>query len=123
MLVKRLKPIPVEAVVRGYLAGSGWAEYQATQSVCGVKLPTGLKNASKLPEPIYTPAAKAEMGEHDENITFEKTVEMIGLDLANRIRDISIEIYKAAREIALKKASSLRTPSSSSAWTKMAPWY
>ncbi len=103
MLVKRLKPIPVEAVVRGYLAGSGWAEYQASQSVCGVKLPAGLQNASKLPEPIYTPAAKAEVGEHDENITFEKTVEMIGLDLATRIRDISIAIYKAAAEIALKK--------------------
>lgn len=103
MLVKRLKPIPVEAVVRGYLAGSGWAEYKTSQSVCGVKLPPGLKNASKLPEPIYTPAAKAEMGEHDENITFEKTVEMIGLDLATRIRDISIAIYKAASEIALKK--------------------
>jgi phosphoribosylaminoimidazole-succinocarboxamide synthase len=103
MLVKRLKPIPVEAVVRGYLAGSGWAEYKAGQSVCGVKLPAGLKNASKLPEPIYTPAAKAEVGEHDENITFEKTVEMIGLDLATRIRDISIAIYKAASEIALTK--------------------
>lgn len=103
MLVKRLKPIPVEAVVRGYLAGSGWKEYQASQSVCGVPLPTGLKNASKLPEPIYTPAAKAEMGEHDENITFEKTVEMIGVDLATRIRDISIAIYKAASEIAAAK--------------------
>jgi phosphoribosylaminoimidazole-succinocarboxamide synthase len=103
MLVKRLKPIPVEAVVRGYLAGSGWAEYQASQSVCGVKLPAGLKNASKLPEPIYTPAAKAEVGEHDENITFEKTVEMIGSELATKIRDISIAIYKAAAEMALKK--------------------
>lgn len=103
MLVKRLKPIPVEAVVRGYLAGSGWAEYQASQSVCGVKLPAGLKNASKLPEPIYTPAAKAAMGEHDENITFERTVEMIGLDLATRIRDISIAIYQAASEFALTK--------------------
>jgi len=103
MLVKRLKPIPVEAVVRGYLAGSGWAEYKASQSVCGVKLPAGLQNASKLPEPIYTPAAKAEMGEHDENITFEKTVQMIGPELAAKIRDISIAIYKAASEIALKK--------------------
>jgi phosphoribosylaminoimidazole-succinocarboxamide synthase len=103
MLVKRLKPIAVEAVVRGYLAGSGWAEYQHNQQVCGVPLPAGLKNASKLPEPIYTPAAKAEMGEHDENITFERTVEMIGLDLATRIRDISIAIYKAAAEIALTK--------------------
>ena len=103
MLVKRLKPIPVEAVVRGYLAGSGWKEYQQTQSVCGVPLPAGLNNASKLPEPIYTPAAKAELGEHDENITFEKTVEMIGADLAGRIRDISIAIYKAASEIAATK--------------------
>jgi phosphoribosylaminoimidazole-succinocarboxamide synthase len=103
MLVKRLKPIPVEAVVRGYLAGSGWKEYQESLSVCGVTLPAGLKNASKLPEPIYTPAAKAEMGEHDENITFEKTVEMIGADLAGRIRDISIALYKAASEIATAK--------------------
>jgi phosphoribosylaminoimidazole-succinocarboxamide synthase len=77
MLVKRLKPIPVEAVVRGYLAGSGWKEYQDNQAVCGVKLPPDLKNASRLPEPIYTPAAKAAVGEHDENITFEQTVAMI----------------------------------------------
>ena len=103
MLVQRLKPIPVEAVVRGYLAGSGWKEYQESRSVCGVKLPDGLKNASQLPEPIYTPAAKAEMGEHDENITFEKTVEMIGAELAGQIRDISIALYKAAAAIALKK--------------------
>jgi phosphoribosylaminoimidazole-succinocarboxamide synthase len=103
MLVKRLKPLPVEAVVRGYLAGSGWKEYQENSAVCGVKLPPGLKNASKLTEPIYTPAAKAAVGDHDENITFEKTVEMIGLDLANRIRDISIRLYKAACEIAIQK--------------------
>ena len=103
MLVKRLQPIPVEAVVRGYLAGSGWQEYQASRSVCGVPLPEGLNNASKLPAPIYTPAAKAAVGEHDENITFERTVEMIGLDLATRIRDISIRLYSAAAEIALTK--------------------
>ncbi len=103
MLVQRLKPIPVEAVVRGYLAGSGWKEYQDSRSVCGVPLPEGLQNASRLPEPIYTPAAKAEMGEHDENITFEKTVEMIGAELAGQIRDISIALYKAAAAIALKK--------------------
>jgi phosphoribosylaminoimidazole-succinocarboxamide synthase len=103
MLVKRLQPIPVEAVVRGYLAGSGWKEYQESRAVCGVALPEGLQNASKLPEPIYTPAAKAAAGEHDENITFDRTVEMIGLDLATRIRDISIAIYKAASEIAAKK--------------------
>ena len=103
MLVKRLKPIPVEAVVRGYLAGSGWKEYQASRSVCGVPLPEGLNNASKLPQPIYTPAAKAAVGEHDENITFERTVEMIGPDLAARIRDISIQLYEAAARIALQK--------------------
>jgi phosphoribosylaminoimidazole-succinocarboxamide synthase len=103
MLVKRLKPLPVEAVVRGYLAGSGWKEYQENSAVCGVPLPAGLKNASKLPEPIYTPAAKAAVGDHDENITFEKTVEMIGLELATQIRDLSIRIYKAAAEIALAK--------------------
>jgi len=100
MLVKRLKPILVEAVVRGYLAGSGWKEYQENGAVCGVKLPAGLKNASKLPEPIYTPAAKAEMGDHDENITFQKTVKMIGVDLATRIRDTSIALYKAAADFA-----------------------
>ena len=103
MLVKRLKPLPVEAVVRGYLAGSGWKEYQENQAVCGVKLPAGLKNASKLPQPIYTPAAKAAVGDHDENITFEQTAEMIGLDLATRIRDVSIRLYVAASEFALTK--------------------
>ena len=103
MLVKRLKPLPVEAVVRGYLAGSGWKEYQHNGAVCGVKLPAGLKNASKLPEPIYTPAAKAAAGDHDENITFEKTVEMMGLDLATRIRDISLQLYQAACDIAIQK--------------------
>ena len=103
MLVKRLKPIMVEAVVRGYLAGSGWKEYQESQSVCGVPLPAGLKNASKLPEPIFTPAAKAAAGEHDENISFEKVVELIGPDLAARIRDISLQLYKEAAKIALAK--------------------
>jgi len=103
MLVKRLKPIPVEAVVRGYLAGSGWKEYQDHQAVCCVPLPAGLKNASRLPEPIYTPAAKAAVGEHDENISFEQTVAMIGIDLATRIRDISLQLYKAARDIAAAK--------------------
>ncbi len=103
MLVKRLKPLPVEAVVRGYLAGSGWKEYQESSAVCGVQLPAGLKNASKLPTPIYTPAAKAAVGDHDENITFEQTVTMIGLDLATRVRDISIRLYLEACKIAAKK--------------------
>ena len=103
MLVKRLKPIPVEAVVRGYLAGSGWKEYQEGQAVCGVPLPAGLRNASKLPAPIFTPAAKAEAGEHDENISYEQVVAIVGPDLASQIRDISIKIYQAACEIAARK--------------------
>ncbi|MDR7335466.1 phosphoribosylaminoimidazolesuccinocarboxamide synthase [Roseateles asaccharophilus] len=103
MLVKRLKPLPIEAVVRGYLAGSGWAEYQKTQSVCGVPLPAGLRNADKLPAPIFTPATKAEMGDHDENISFEKAADIIGADLAARVRDISIQLYQRAADFALTK--------------------
>ncbi len=103
MLVKRLKPVPIEAVVRGYLAGSGWKEYQENQAVCGVKLPSGLVNSAKLAEPIYTPAAKAEAGEHDENITYERTVEIVGPELAAQIRDLSIAIYKKAAALALEK--------------------
>jgi phosphoribosylaminoimidazole-succinocarboxamide synthase len=103
MLVKRLKPVMIEAVVRGYLAGSGWAEYQISQSVCGVPLPAGLKNASKLPEPIFTPAAKAAAGEHDENISFEAAAVMIGEALATKIRAISIALYQAAADFALTK--------------------
>ena len=101
MLVRRLRPLPVEAVVRGYLAGSGWKEYQTTGAVCGVMLPPGLQNASRLPAPIFTPATKAEMGEHDENIDFAKTSDMIGADLATRVRDISIRLYREAAEYAL----------------------
>src|SRR6218665_488396 len=103
MLVKRLKPIPVEAVVRGYLAGSGWKEYQEGQAVCGVPLPAGLKNASQLPEPIFTPAAKAAAGEHDENINYQQVVDVVGADLAAQIRDISIAIYRTAAEFAAAK--------------------
>lgn len=103
MLVKRLKPVLIEAVVRGYLAGSGWKEYQQTQSVCGVPLPAGLTNAARLPQPIYTPAAKAEVGEHDENITYERTVEMVGEELAAKIRDTALRLYTEAAAIALEK--------------------
>ncbi len=102
MLVQRLRPIMVEAVVRGYLAGSGWKEYQDSRSVCGVPLPAGLKNASQLPEPIFTPAAKAASG-HDENISFDKVVAMIGPELAEKIRAISIAIYQEAADFALTK--------------------
>nr|WP_311529210.1 phosphoribosylaminoimidazolesuccinocarboxamide synthase [uncultured Ralstonia sp.] len=100
IVVKRLKPILVEAVVRGYLAGSGWKDYQATGAVCGVHLAPGLQNAQKLPEPIFTPAAKAEMGEHDENISFDEVVRRIGPDLAAQIRDVSIRLYKEASDFA-----------------------
>ena len=93
MIVKRLNPLPIEAVVRGYLIGSGWKDYQATGSVCGIQLEDGLQMAQKLPEPIYTPATKAEVGEHDENISYEKTVDLIGEELANRVRQIAIDIY------------------------------
>ena len=103
MLVKRLRPLPVEAVVRGYLAGSGWKEYQQSQSVCGVALPPGLKNASKLPEPIFTPATKAEMGDHDENIDLARMSEIIGLKMATKVREISIRLYKTAAALALAK--------------------
>jgi len=103
MLVKRLKGLPIEAVVRGYLAGSGWAEYQQTQSVCGVALPPGLKNASKLPQPIFTPATKADLGEHDENISFERMCGIVGAELAAKVRDTAIRLYSVAAEIALKK--------------------
>jgi phosphoribosylaminoimidazole-succinocarboxamide synthase len=103
MLVKRLRPVPVEAVVRGYLAGSGWKEYQQNQQVCGVALPPGLKNASKLTEPIFTPATKAEMGDHDENIGFERMSEIVGAALAEKIRAVSIRLYSEAATMALAK--------------------
>jgi phosphoribosylaminoimidazole-succinocarboxamide synthase len=103
MLVKRLAPLPVEAVVRGYLAGSGWKEYQANGSVCGVALPPGLKNASRLPKPIFTPATKAAMGAHDENIDFARMKVIVGADTAARVRDVSIALYRAAAEHALAR--------------------
>ena len=100
VVAKRLKPILVEAVVRGYLAGSGWKDYKESGKVCGIALPAGLANAQKLPEPIFTPAAKAEVGNHDENISFEKVVELIGKKLANQIRAVSIRLYKEASDYA-----------------------
>ena len=99
-VVKALSMFPVECVVRGYLAGSGWVEYQQTQSVCGIRLPAGLNNGDRLPEPIYTPAWKAPMGEHDENITFERTVELVGAEVAEELRARSLQIFALASEIA-----------------------
>ena len=100
VVAKRLEPIMVEAVVRGYLIGSGWNDYQASGSVCGIQLPTGLRQADKLPEPIFTPAAKAELGEHDENISYDDMERRIGTELSATIRDISIKLYQAASDFA-----------------------
>ncbi len=103
VVVKRLKPVMVEAVVRGYLIGSGWKDYQDTGSVCGIKLAEGLIQAQKLPAPIFTPAAKAELGEHDENVSFEHVVREVGTELAEQIREISLRIYQVASEYAAQR--------------------
>lgn len=100
VVAKRLKPILVEAVVRGYLIGSGWSDYKKTGAICGVQLPAGLQQAAKLAEPIFTPAAKAELGEHDENISFAEMEARIGKELAQKIRDVSIKLYKTAADYA-----------------------
>ena len=97
MIVKKTQPLPVECVVRGYLAGSGWKEYQQSQSVCGIKLPANLKQASQLPEPIFTPATKAETG-HDENIDMKRCVKILGEEIADRVKTLSLEIYSRGRE-------------------------
>jgi phosphoribosylaminoimidazole-succinocarboxamide synthase len=102
MLVKKAKPLPIECVVRGYLAGSGWKEYRQSQSVCGIKLPPGLKESSELPEPLFTPATKAETG-HDENISFEQAAKLTGRDVADRARAASLKIYDFARDYARKR--------------------
>jgi len=103
MWVKKAEPLPVECVVRGYLSGSGLKEYQTREEVCGIRLPEGLVESSKLEEPIFTPATKAEAGAHDENISFEQGVELIGNERADRVKAISISIYQRAREMAEKK--------------------
>ena len=103
MLAKELDMYPVECVVRGYLSGSGWVEYQESQSVCGIALPAGLNDGDRLPEPIYTPAWKAPMGEHDENITFERTIELVGAETAAALRDLSLLIFSRASAIAEAK--------------------
>lgn len=103
MVVKRLKPILIECVARGYIIGGGWKDYQASGCVCGIKLPEGLKQAEKLPEPIFTPAAKAEVGTHDENISFEKVVELYGESIATQLRDLTISLYKKAADFAATK--------------------
>ena len=103
MVVKRMQPLPVEAVVRGYLEGSGWKEYRESGQVCGIALPAGLKRASKLPQPIFTPATKAEAGHHDENISFEQMAGIVGAGRARDIRDTAVRLYQAAADYALER--------------------
>ena len=100
MLVKKAAPLPAECIVRGYLSGSGWKDYKATGAICGIPLPSGLKESDKLPEPIFTPSTKAELGTHDENITFDRMAELCGRELAEQVRDVTLKIYCRARDIA-----------------------
>lgn len=100
VVAKRLKPVAIEAIVRGYLVGTGWKEYQQSGTVCGIQLPAGLQEAQKLPEPIFTPSTKAAVGDHDENISFAQCVEIVGEELARQVRDVSIALYQAAVEYA-----------------------
>lgn len=102
-VVKRLKPLPIEAIVRGYLVGSGWKDYQKTGTVCGIKLPEGLQEAQKLPQPLFTPSTKAAVGEHDENISFEQAVKLLGEDRAREVRDATLALYTQAAEYAASK--------------------
>ena len=103
MVVKKAKPLPIECIVRGYITGSGWAEYKKQGTVCGLKLNDGLVESEKLSEPIFTPSTKAEQGEHDENINFEQCVNIVGSDIANKVKDLSIAIYSKARDYAESK--------------------
>jgi len=103
VIVKRLNALPIEAIVRGYLIGSGWGDYQQNGKVCGIALPSGLQLADKLPEAIYTPSSKANVGEHDENIDFAKTVALVGEDLAQQVKDVSLALYQTAASYALEK--------------------
>ncbi len=103
LVVRKLRPLPVEAIVRGYLIGSGWKDYQRSGGVCGIQLPEGLEQAAKLPEAIYTPSTKADIGDHDENISFEETVKLLGQELAEQVRDVSIRIYTECAAYALEK--------------------
>jgi len=103
LVVKRLEPVKIEAIVRGYLIGSGWKDYQRSSEVCGIPLPAGLRLADQLPEAIYTPSTKAAVGEHDENISFERTIDLLGRELAEKIRDVSLKIYRESAEFARER--------------------
>ena len=103
IVVDKLQPLPIESIVRGYIIGSGWKDYQRTREICGIELPAGLEQAAQLPEPLFTPSTKAEIGDHDENIDFEKTCDLLGRERAEEVREISIEIYRSAADLAIQK--------------------
>ncbi|EEO27088.1 phosphoribosylaminoimidazolesuccinocarboxamide synthase [Oxalobacter paraformigenes] len=103
IVVKKFRPLPIEAIVRGYIIGTGWKDYQKTGAICGIKLPAGLKEAQKLPEVIFTPSTKAAVGEHDQNISFEKMKEIVGADIAEKVRDLAITLYREAADFAATK--------------------
>jgi phosphoribosylaminoimidazole-succinocarboxamide synthase len=103
MLVLKTKPLPVECIVRGYISGSGWKEYKKSKTICGINLPDGLKESEKLPQPIFTPSTKEEVGTHDENISFEKACDILGFDIANKVRELSLKIYKKAHDFAINR--------------------
>ena len=121
VVTKQLKPVPVEAIARGYLIGSGWKDYQRTGRVSGIALPDGLRQAEQLPQPIFTPSTKAAVGDHDENIDFDTMVRIVGADLAEQVRDATLRLYALRRATTRRSAaSSSPTPSSSSASTRTA---
>lgn len=103
IIVQKLKPLPIEAIVRGYIIGSGWKDYQKTGAICGIKLPAGLQQAEQLPEPVFTPSTKAELGEHDENINFNRAIELLGHEMAEQVRNVSLGIYRDAAEYARQR--------------------
>jgi phosphoribosylaminoimidazole-succinocarboxamide synthase len=103
MLVKKVEPLPIECVVRGYISGSGWKSYQKNRTICGISLPAGLKESEKLPEPLFTPSTKEEVGQHDINISFEEAVHRVGRDVAEQVRDLSLSIYQRGVDVASKK--------------------
>ena len=122
LVVKHLQPLPIEAVVRGYLIGSGWRDYLQTGATSGIKLPPGLEQASKLPKTLFTPASKADVGDHDENISFDKIVELIGEDLANQVRDVSIGIYERAARVRAEVCAPGHSSSSAYNRCRSRPW-
>ncbi len=130
MMCRKLEMLPIECIVRGYITGSGWASYQENGTVCGIKLPEGLKESDKLPEPIYTPSTKAEIGDHDENISYEQSIDHLekyfpgkGQEYAEKLRDYTIALYKKCADYALTRVSSLLIQNLNSVLMRTVTWY